>query len=213
MELGCGVGDLSDIHPRYFGLDLSLPALRRLDNRYNRVNTDMQYLPFRDNAVDYIFSWSALEHVPFLEKTLQEIDRVLIPGGVALLAPAWHCRPWAAKGLPVRTYKELSWPDRVIKATILIRNSLIYRSMFSLQVRLYHILRFLITRKPLVFDYRRLSPNLSEYVYTDCDAFTSMDPHAAILYYYSRGYNILSHPTFTRGFLARHDPVVIQKPN
>lgn len=70
--------------------------------------------------------------------------------------------------------------------------------MFTLPARLYRELRFYFLRQSLSFDDKRLSPNLDEYIYTDCDAFTSMDSHAAILYYLSRGWRVMSHPTFIR---------------
>ena len=63
------------------------------------------------------------------------------------------------------------------------------------------------------FTYRRLTPNLHEYVGTDCDAFTSMDPHTAILYFRGRGWNVLSHPTSIARMLVRHGAVVVQKPS
>ena len=61
-------------------------------------------------------------------------------------------------------------------------------------------------------EYERLTPNLEEYVGTDCDAFTSMDPQAAALYFATRGWDVLSHPTFRDRMLARHSPVVVRKP-
>lgn len=212
LELGCGVGLLKGVHPNYHGMDFSLPALQSCGGPIKRVQGDMQCLPFRDQSVDFIFSWASLEHVPQPELALAEIQRILKPGGVALLAPAWNCRPWAAKGLPVRPYRELSWSDRLNKATIPIRNSLIYRALLDLPQRLWREACFFLSHRPRPFDYRRLTPNLQEYIYTDCDAFTSMDAHACIMYYLSRGLAILSHATFAHRVLARHEPVVIRQP-
>jgi hypothetical protein len=39
-----------------------------------------------------------------------------------------------------------------------------------------------------------------------------MDPHAAIVWFAARGWTVLSHPTVRDRLLARHEPVVIQKP-
>lgn len=213
LELGCGLGSLKDVHPNYVGLEFSLPALRHFPPTARCINGDMQCLPFRRDSVDFMFSWAALEHVPYPEQVLAEIERVLKPGGSVLLAPAWNCRSWASKGLPIRPYRELSWPERLSKLSIPIRNNLIWRAMFTLPARLYRELRFYFLRQSLPFDYKRLSPNLDEYIYTDCDAFTSMDSHAAILYYLSRGWRVMSHPTFIRRLLAKHEPVVVQKPS
>jgi SAM-dependent methyltransferase len=211
VELGCGTGPLSQVHPDYVGLEFSRTALKAVRAGVRTVNADMQMLPFRSNSVGFIFSWAAIEHVPHPERVFEEISRVLRPGGVALLAPAWHCRPWASKGLPVRDYRELDWRSRLEKLTIPIRNTLWWRALWAAPARFAGEFRAL-AREPLPFHYRRLTPNLTDYVYTDCDAFTSMDPHAAILYFATRGWNILSHPSWAARMLSRHEPIVVKKP-
>ena len=65
---------------------------------------------------------------------------------------------------------------------------------------------------PLPFRYGRLTPNLDRYIGTDCDAFTSMDPHAMIIWFASRGWAVPSHPTRKARLLARHEAVVAIKP-
>jgi SAM-dependent methyltransferase len=180
LELGCGVGALSDIHPGYIGLEFSFPALKKIGTPVKRINGNMEAIPLRNESVDFIFSWAAIEHVPHPEKALVEIERLLKPTGVALLRPAWNVRPWAAKALPIRRYSELNWSDRVEKATIPIRNNLAWRGLFAMPRRLVREFKFL-RRVPIEFEFRRLNPTLDRYTYTDCDAFTSMDPHAAIV--------------------------------
>ena len=46
---------------------------------------DANYLPFRDNSFDYVTCTETLEHISHPELTIQEIYRVLKPGGVFLL--------------------------------------------------------------------------------------------------------------------------------
>src|SRR5262245_17301014 len=84
LELGCGLGALAAIHPNYLGLELSRTAIRSAAFSAPVVNGDMQELPFRSGSVSFIFSWAALEHVPRPELVLEEVRRVLKPGGVAL---------------------------------------------------------------------------------------------------------------------------------
>jgi ubiquinone/menaquinone biosynthesis C-methylase UbiE len=211
LELGCGVGALSPIHPGYIGLDFSFPALKKVESRVKRINGSMEAIPLCDASVDFIFSWAAIEHVPHPEKVLVEIERVLKPTGVAVLAPAWNVRPWAAKALPIRRYSELSWFERVGKAMIPIRNSLAWRGVFAMPRRFVREFK-LLRHTPAEFDYRRLNPTLDRYTYTDCDAFTSMDPHAAIVYFSTRGWRVLSHLSVMSRLLCRHEPVVVQKP-
>lgn len=210
LELGCGIGPLNRIHPNYIGLDFSLVALRKFATNARYINGDMQSLPIKDGSVDFIFSWAALEHVPNPEQVLTEVERILKVGGTALLAPAWNVRSWAAKALPIRPYRALSWRDCLWKVTIPVRNNLVWRALFAIPRRLYREM-YALWRRPVVFDYKRLSPNLQEYIYTDCDAFTSMDAHTAILYFKSRDWFILSHHGFMKRIMVRHEPIVVKK--
>lgn len=51
---------------------------------YENVNIvcDIEYIPFKDNSVDFIINIAVLEHVPNPEKVVSEIFRVLKPGGI-----------------------------------------------------------------------------------------------------------------------------------
>ncbi len=211
LELGCGKGPLSRVHSRYVGLDFSLRALRTFSGSMPSVSADMQALPFHSSSIAFIFSWAAIEHVPHPELVLSEVERVLRPGGVALLAPAWNCRSWAAQGLPIKSYRDLDWRGRLQKLSIPVRDNIVWRALGAVPKRVFRELKAL-RRPPLPFEYGRLNPNLEEYVYTDCDAFSSMDPHAAILYFATRGWEVLSHSGLLGRMLSRHEPVVVLKP-
>ncbi len=211
VEIGCGRGPLVDVGTPYVGFDLALGALVAGKGVGARVNGDMESLPFRSDSVSFIFSWAALEHTPNPEVVLREVERVLRPGGVAVLAPAWHCRPWAAEGLEFLPYAALQPGQKLRKALIPLRSSVLWRAPFEVLSRIAGEMSML-SGGPRPFRYRRLSPNLNEYVGTDCDAFTSMDPHAMILYFASRGWEVLSHPTLRSRMLARNEPVVARKP-
>jgi SAM-dependent methyltransferase len=211
LELGCGRCGLAAIGAGYIGFDLALPALASAPDVARRVCGDMEQLPVTSDSIGFLFSWAAIEHVPNPERVLTEVVRVLNPGGVAILAPAWHCRTWAAEGLEFRPYSALTFRQKVRKALIPLRNLVLWRALFELPRRLLREIRYR-RGQPLDFDYSRLSPNLEEYLGTDSDAFTSMDPHAAILYFASRGWEILSHPTTGSRLTARSEPVVVRKP-
>jgi len=49
------------------------------------VKADICNLPFQDNSYDYIFCNHVLEHIPDDGKAMQELYRVLKPGGIAIL--------------------------------------------------------------------------------------------------------------------------------
>lgn len=208
LELGCGMGALAGCAPWQVGIDLSFVALR--DSRGPRVQAYMERLPFAADTFRFLFSWAAIEHVPQPELVFEDIRRVLRPGGIALLAPAWHCRPWAAEGLEFRPYRDLRPGQRIRKALIPLRNSLPWRGAFELPRRVGREIRARLRVPEL--EYKRLQPNLEEFLGTDSDAFTSLDPQAAILYFATRGWEVLSHPTIRSRMLARHEPVVVRKP-
>ena len=207
LELGCGMCSLSGVAPRYVGLDLAFRALTTCTAP--RICGDMEQLPIADRSVGFVFSWAALEHVPQPERVLEEIARVLRPGGLLLLAPAWHCRPWAAEGLEFRPYAALTATQKIRKSLIPFRNNVLWRALFELPRRVIREIESLF-RTP-AFRYRRLQPNLTEYIGTDCDAFTSMDPHAAIVWFATRGWEVVSHPTRRSRLFSRHEPVVVRK--
>lgn len=47
--------------------------------------------------------------------------------------------------------------------------------------------------------YTPLNPNLTEYIYTDCDAFSSLDPHEAVLLFLRWGMKCGVPPVFFGG--------------
>lgn len=211
VELGCGKGVLQNIHRKYLGIDISFMALKQFFPSKNCIQASIEDLPIKANSVDFLFSFAAIEHVPQPEKTLFEIDRVLAVDGVAVIAPAWFCRPWAAKGLPIKRYSELGLTDKCTKLLIPLRNNLIWRTAWVLPQRLIREIVYRLTARKVEFDYKRLNPNLNKYIYTDCDAFVSMDPHAAIMFFKSRNYHILTAPTFFKRLFVRNEPVIVKK--
>jgi len=55
-------------------------TMRNVDHK-----VDLQNLPFDDSSYDFIFASHVLEHIPDDQKAIQEIRRVMKPGGVAIL--------------------------------------------------------------------------------------------------------------------------------
>lgn len=81
LDVGCGAQPYRDLFPRverYVGLDH--PGPRGLD-----VYGDGLALPFRAGSFDAVLCNQVLEHVPEGAKLMEEIARVLRPGGTLLL--------------------------------------------------------------------------------------------------------------------------------
>jgi ubiquinone/menaquinone biosynthesis C-methylase UbiE len=56
---------------------------------------DAERLPFRDGSFDLVYSWGVLHHTPNTAGAIEEVRRVLKPGGVALVM-IYHVRSWVA---------------------------------------------------------------------------------------------------------------------
>jgi len=94
VDLACGTGDVSfALAQRYpqgtiCGVDLTPEMLQiaRARNRFPNVTLqqgDMHHLPFPSASVDIVTGSYALRNAPSLTVALQEIHRVLRPGGTA----------------------------------------------------------------------------------------------------------------------------------
>jgi len=213
VELGAGRGAFRHLSQvgTYVGVDISHEALRRHIGSPCALQADLVNLPLKGRSADFVFSIATLEHIPNPEAAIEEIDRILKRGGIAFLAPAWFCRPWAAEGLPIRSFRELSFANKIRKALIPLRNSVLWRSAFVLPRRLFREIQFRCAPHGWSLWYRHLRPNLEEFIYTDCDAFSSLDPHEVTLFFMRRGYEILSGQGLLRRLTLRHEPVVIKK--
>lgn len=98
LEIGCGRGGFSDYLSRRFthlgslyACDYSETALRLAMNRSKSdlkivwQKEDIQKLSFLDKTFDTIISCETIEHVPYPTKALEELYRVLKPGGKFIL--------------------------------------------------------------------------------------------------------------------------------
>ncbi len=90
LEVGCGRGEALALLARTFGaadavgldLDLRMLALaRRRHPEARLVLADAARMPFRDGAFDAVFDFGALHIVAEWRRALDEVRRVLTPGG------------------------------------------------------------------------------------------------------------------------------------
>lgn len=107
LDIGSGNGGLSiaaalNGATKVFGLEV-VPQRILLANKWAESReVDVTFtegvaenLPYEDSMFDIVFFWSVIEHVQSHEKAIQEISRVLKPGGVVFingpnrLSPQW----------------------------------------------------------------------------------------------------------------------------
>lgn len=92
-------------------------------------------MPFADNTFDGLWSIWVLEHIPNAERALLEMRRILKPGGYLFLMPPFEVSRYAAQGYEVRSYPELDWKGKLIKATIPLFRSKVFHYLQYHQVR------------------------------------------------------------------------------
>jgi hypothetical protein len=124
-----------------------------------------------------------------------------------------HAVGWAADGYRVRPYRDFNWKDKLIKASIPIRNSVVWRALFMFPKRFYRHLRFLAGKRYKVLMYKKIRANWDRYWTSDSDACNSIDPHDAILWFESNGFKCLSHPMHLKALFVRTGGLVFKKKN
>src|SRR5579864_832178 len=98
VDIGCSWGRWSIAAARAgfvpIGTDVHVDALaaaarvsRQLGARADFFCCDAEHLPFQSGSVDFVFSYSVLQHLDKLKvrRVFQEISRILQPGGVCLV--------------------------------------------------------------------------------------------------------------------------------
>ncbi|MCL5048434.1 MAG: ubiquinone/menaquinone biosynthesis methyltransferase [Firmicutes bacterium] len=86
LDLACGTGDFSktlvNMNIKTIGLDLSMGMLRNGRNRQDcPVQGQGEMLPLKDNSIGAVISGFAVRNFTDLRSVLEEVFRVLIPGG------------------------------------------------------------------------------------------------------------------------------------
>ncbi len=96
LDIGCGRGEFLrgfiDCGVKGYGVDQSRAAEKYCpEAELSTADLENDGLPFEDNFFDVIYSKSVIEHFYYPERLMQEIYRVLKPGGLVItLCPDWE---------------------------------------------------------------------------------------------------------------------------
>lgn len=95
LELGCGVGILArqlfEFGNTVTGLDISEVAIAQLPQEIKGVVSTLPNIPFSDCSFDVVVATEILEHIDDDQACVEEIVRVLRPGGRAYFAVPNNC--------------------------------------------------------------------------------------------------------------------------
>jgi SAM-dependent methyltransferase len=207
LEVGCGRGVYQDLVPDWTGTDIADSVRPYIRKPFVQGSADR--LAWADNSFDAAWTIWCFEHVPELEQAMAELRRVIKPGGVLFFCPAWQCRSWFADGYPVRPYSDFGLGGKLIKASIPIRNSVAWRAMFMFPRRLWRAAA-LASGGPLPLRYRKIRANYETFWMSDSDACNSIDPFEAMVWFRSRGDEVVSPRGALRQFLFRTGPVIVR---
>lgn len=96
LEVGCGLGtdaiNFARRGARYTGIDLTEASIDLVRRRFElegftadlRV-ADAEALPFAEGSFDLVYSHGVLHHTPDTQRAINEVHRVLKPGGTAMV--------------------------------------------------------------------------------------------------------------------------------
>jgi ubiquinone/menaquinone biosynthesis C-methylase UbiE len=167
LDIGCSTGILTHHYAGLFGevvgVDIDEGAVAWA--RSNRTAPNLEYrvgdsleLPFPDAGFDFATCTHIYEHVPDPQRMLDEIHRVLRPGGLCYFAAENRIRPWDGHyRLPLLTVLPKPVADLAVRVTG--RGAARYESHLTLWglralVRRFEVLDYTaaVVRDPVAFE-------------------------------------------------------------
>jgi len=124
LDAGCGDGYISSLLFRRIriGLDLDRPVLTEAQKRgvyENLLNASITHLPLRDGCINYVLCNSVIGVVDTISMGVQELARILSPGGTLILTTLTkHWNNW----LFFATVLPTQWFPRVRKRYVHFMN-------------------------------------------------------------------------------------------
>ncbi|MBL9201724.1 MAG: class I SAM-dependent methyltransferase [Opitutaceae bacterium] len=208
LEVGCGRGAFQDLVEDYTGTDLSSTVAKYFRKKF--VACDATRMPFKDHTFDAIWSIWVLEHTPDPEAVLNEMRRVIRPGGYLLLRPAWHCRWWNCHGINVRPWCKLPWRYWPAKLLLPLLEARWFRGLMVIPRRIWLTALTKFSGRSRLW-WKKLPGDFATFWCSDSDAVAYLDPVAVCLWFESHGDRILSVPSGWRRLFLGAPALVIQR--
>lgn len=86
LDIGCGTGLFGEFLGReIWGIDSSRGMLSHAKSRIRAQYADACQLPFGDASFDWVVSFTVLQNIPAYDRALDEMARVVKPGGHCII--------------------------------------------------------------------------------------------------------------------------------
>jgi len=196
----------------YYPLDISYDHIKAYTSHYNRQGfvCDAKALPFKDNSIDAIFTHTFLEHPLEPQQVLEEIARVLKPGGIIIHNDAWFVRWWhrfAVYGL--KSWRSMTLREKLIAAAASVTEIKLFR-LPPIIVRRF-LRNLFVGGRNIPLRYKKLKPNYSLALACDEDAASNIDPVDVIMFYESRGFQTDQPLSFKERLLYPNKYIILRK--
>lgn len=119
LDVGCGSSRIISRCVNVVGTDIQLNKLRYLHYRINSslplVNSSIFQLPFQAACFDVVICSQVIEHLPTVIQWMDELDRVLKPGGMLILGtPDYNKLSWRVIEFLYRLFAPSGYADEHI---------------------------------------------------------------------------------------------------
>lgn len=137
LDFGCGsgyfVGQLAEIGYQSFGLDNSVESIKFGEGQgiKNLTVTDGDRIDFPDNFFDCILLLDVLEHLENESPAIKEIQRVLSPGGIAIITVPAFKFLWGVQDEISHHYRRYRMPQLLNIAQQSGSLDIIFKSYFN----------------------------------------------------------------------------------
>ena len=218
IEIGGGLyqrrsGNANEHFKHYYPLDISESSIKRYSEKFDKVGfvADAKILPFKTNSIDCIFTHTFLEHPLEPDKVLNEIARVLKPGGIVVHNDAWFSRWWQRYGIvglkkfgSMTFYEKMIWLVAKFTEVPIVRIPPIIAKRFISEI-------FLRPKKNLRLRYVKLTPNYELHLGCDEDAANRIDPIDVVRFYESRNFSLVNSLSLKQRLFYPNKYIMLKK--
>lgn len=204
LDVGCGNGWtsflFSQIGKKTVGIDLHKDFFEpSLNENLKFQSESIMQLSFADNSFDIVTTHECLEHVPQPQKALDEMSRVLKPGGViVVVGPNLLSIVHSLRALMVYVWKNKPAKRILFRDPELAHHPLgntLPEVVGYFMRNLFFILKLYLTKKAL---FAMREPDLKPPFFSDNDACYLLNPLDLKNYFESNGFEIINYSGINR---------------